>query len=132
MEIKLLSDGIYSKNHWKKVHYNKPDISFRKNLFTITAEASKSEDTIFFNDKRQDEMRFHWIDYPHAFSMRHVRFTFPTNENVGYEFKWTFQTLKHPLNEFSSIVFSFKVKKYIYIYIFYMLGAKGFQNKVTK
>ena len=36
----------------KKVHYNKPDISFRKNIFTITAEASKSEDTILFNGNR--------------------------------------------------------------------------------
>ena len=107
LEIKLLSDRIYFKNRWKKAHYNRPDISFIKNINSVTAEASNSEDTILFNGNLSKKKRYHWIDYLHAFSIRNVRFTFPTNKNVDYELKWTFQIVKHSFSEFWGIIFSF-------------------------
>ena len=32
-------------------------------------------------------MKYRWIDYPHALSIRQIRFTFPYNENVDYKFE---------------------------------------------
>ena len=47
LEIKLLSDKL--QEPLKKAHYNRPDISFIKNIHLVTAEASNREDSILFN-----------------------------------------------------------------------------------
>ena len=58
-----------------------------KSLNSITAESSNIEDNILFNDNLKDKMKYHWVDFPHALSIRQIRFTFSCHENVGYEFK---------------------------------------------
>ena len=52
-----------------KAYYNRPDISFRKNYYFDTAEASEIEDTFLFKDNLYNGMKYHWIDYFHAFSI---------------------------------------------------------------
>ena len=37
------------------------------NLKSVTAEDSNIENTILFDDNLQDEIKYHWFDYPHAF-----------------------------------------------------------------
>ena len=72
-------------------------------------------------------MEYHWIDYPRALSIWQNRFTFPSQENDGYELKWTFQTIKCQIGEISSIIFSFRDQKKIQKELFFsLLGAKGF------
>ena len=41
----------------KKAYYNRPDISFTKNLNSITVEVSGIEE-ILFNDNLKDEMKY--------------------------------------------------------------------------
>ena len=58
-----------------------------QNLNSITVEASNIEDLLLFNKNLKDEMKYHWIDYPHALSIQQIRFTFPSHKNDDYEFK---------------------------------------------
>ena len=56
-------------------------------------------------------MKYHWIDYPHTFSIHKIRFNFPFYKNDDYDFKWMFQTIKFPISQISSIFFSFRDQK---------------------
>ena len=42
----------------KKPYYNRPNISFRINFSSITAQALNIEDDIFLNDNHQDELKY--------------------------------------------------------------------------
>ena len=57
----------------------------------------------------KDEIKYHWIDYIMPFPYNTL--DIPSIENVDYEFKLTFQTIEYPVNEISSIVFSFRDQK---------------------
>ena len=54
----------------------------------------------------KDEIKYHWIDYIMPFPYNTL--DIPSIENVDYQFKLTFQTIEYPVNEISSIVFSFR------------------------
>ena len=60
-------------------------------------------------------------------SIRQIRFTFPSLENIDYVFKWTFHAIKSPINEISGIAFSFRdQKKDTKLTFFSLLDAKEF------
>ena len=60
-----------------------------------------------------------------SLSIRQIRFTFLLLENVDYEFKWTFQTIKCSINEISQVLYFFRDQKKTQKEFFF-LDAKGF------
>ena len=62
--------NIFQEPLRRKLIITDQTFPLEKNLNSITAEASDIEDTILFNDHPYDKMKYHWIDYPHALSIR--------------------------------------------------------------
>ena len=93
-------------------------LPLEKNLNSVTAEALNIGYNILFNNS--SKMKWSIIEFIlHALSIRQIRFTFPSLENVDYEFKWTFQTIKYSI-EFHQK----KIRKYLFFLCQMLRGFK--------
>ena len=69
-------------------------------------------------------MKYNWIDCLMPFPFD--RLDSPFIQNVAYEFKWTFQTIKSLINEISSIAFCFRDQRKYEKDFFSLLDAEEF------
>ena len=57
------------------------------NLNSVTAEDSNIKNAILFDDNLKDEMKYNWIDYPHAFPFDRLDSPFLHTKNGEFDFK---------------------------------------------